>query len=385
MRKRVAVARTLALGPEIILFDEPTVGLDPLLSNNVDELILGLKERVGCTNVVVTHDLITAFRVADRIGMFHEGDDHRPRHARRIPQFEGEGRAGVPRPQSPMENLIASAWTGYFERERGNGSQHGNESRHLLPHRPGDPGRHHVPGRQLQRILQAQGRITRCFFPHASGLNAGDPVAVAGLKVGKIKSLELKEDGVLMTLAIDPKIRIRKDAVASIAWGGLLGNRYIDISLGKPDQPWLEPGSEIHGGTTIELTAVLFKINAAATDFQDMLKTSGAGSKVQTMLDNLAKASADIAKVTEDIREHRGTVGKLIGSDELYNKAMGIADDLKGASADVRKLLGRQQPAPRIPSSKNSTPPSPKRRTPSPPSSDSATKPTAARASWPRC
>jgi len=73
MRKRVAVARTLALGPEIILFDEPTVGLDPLLSNNVDELILGLKERVGCTNVVVTHDLITAFRVADRIGMFHDG------------------------------------------------------------------------------------------------------------------------------------------------------------------------------------------------------------------------------------------------------------------------------------------------------------------------
>ena len=73
MRKRVAVARTLALEPKIILFDEPTVGLDPLLSTNVDELILGLKEKVGCTNVVVTHDLITAFRVADRIGMFHEG------------------------------------------------------------------------------------------------------------------------------------------------------------------------------------------------------------------------------------------------------------------------------------------------------------------------
>ncbi|MGO8705552.1 MAG: ABC transporter ATP-binding protein [Candidatus Brocadiia bacterium] len=73
MRKRVAVARTLALGPKIILFDEPTVGLDPLLSTNVDNLILDLKEKVGCTNVVVTHDLITAFRVADRIGMFHDG------------------------------------------------------------------------------------------------------------------------------------------------------------------------------------------------------------------------------------------------------------------------------------------------------------------------
>jgi len=73
MRKRVAVARTLALGPDMILFDEPTVGLDPLLSSNVDELILGLKKNVKCTNIVVTHDLITAFRVADRIGMFHDG------------------------------------------------------------------------------------------------------------------------------------------------------------------------------------------------------------------------------------------------------------------------------------------------------------------------
>lgn len=73
MRKRVAVARTLALGPDMILFDEPTVGLDPLLSSNVDELILGLKKNVQCTNIVVTHDMITAFRVADRMGMFHAG------------------------------------------------------------------------------------------------------------------------------------------------------------------------------------------------------------------------------------------------------------------------------------------------------------------------
>jgi len=73
MKKRVAVARTLAFDPDIILFDEPTVGLDPVISNNVDNLIIGLKKRVGCTNVVVTHDMITAFRVGDRIGMFHEG------------------------------------------------------------------------------------------------------------------------------------------------------------------------------------------------------------------------------------------------------------------------------------------------------------------------
>ena len=73
MKKRVAVARTLAMSPDMILFDEPTAGLDPLMSDNVDDLILGLKKQVRCTNVVVTHDMISAFRIADRIGMFHEG------------------------------------------------------------------------------------------------------------------------------------------------------------------------------------------------------------------------------------------------------------------------------------------------------------------------
>lgn len=73
MKKRVAVARTLAMDPDLILFDEPTAGLDPVMSDNVDELILDLKKKVRCTNVVVTHDMISAFRVADDIGMFHEG------------------------------------------------------------------------------------------------------------------------------------------------------------------------------------------------------------------------------------------------------------------------------------------------------------------------
>ena len=73
MKKRVAVARTMALKPEIILFDEPTTGLDPIMARNVDELIIDMKRKVGLTSVVVSHDLAGAFAVADRIGMIYEG------------------------------------------------------------------------------------------------------------------------------------------------------------------------------------------------------------------------------------------------------------------------------------------------------------------------
>lgn len=73
MRKRVGVARALVLEPEIILYDEPTTGLDPLATENVDRMILEVAERFRVTSVVISHDMASVFRIADRIAMVHEG------------------------------------------------------------------------------------------------------------------------------------------------------------------------------------------------------------------------------------------------------------------------------------------------------------------------
>ncbi|HZC35784.1 MAG TPA: ATP-binding cassette domain-containing protein [Chthoniobacterales bacterium] len=73
MKKRVAVARSLVLDPDLILFDEPTTGLDPIVAHHVSELILDLNRRAAVTILVVTHDLHTAFYVASRIAMLDEG------------------------------------------------------------------------------------------------------------------------------------------------------------------------------------------------------------------------------------------------------------------------------------------------------------------------
>lgn len=73
MRRRVGFARAIAIEPRILLFDEPTTGLDPVITAVVDEVILELGERMGSTSVTITHDLTSAFRIADRIAMIHDG------------------------------------------------------------------------------------------------------------------------------------------------------------------------------------------------------------------------------------------------------------------------------------------------------------------------
>jgi phospholipid/cholesterol/gamma-HCH transport system ATP-binding protein len=73
MRKRVGLARTLALQPEVILYDEPTTGLDPINTARINHLINGIKRTLKLTSIVVTHDMGTAFSVSDRLAILHRG------------------------------------------------------------------------------------------------------------------------------------------------------------------------------------------------------------------------------------------------------------------------------------------------------------------------
>lgn len=73
MKKRVGLARAIAVGPEIILYDEPTTGLDPILADQINGLILDLAERLNVTSIAITHDMVSAYKIADRIAMLYEG------------------------------------------------------------------------------------------------------------------------------------------------------------------------------------------------------------------------------------------------------------------------------------------------------------------------
>ena len=73
MKKRVAVARALIKEPEILIYDEPTAGLDPLGARNVDRLIMETDEQFGVTSIVITHDMATCLDVGEQVSLLHEG------------------------------------------------------------------------------------------------------------------------------------------------------------------------------------------------------------------------------------------------------------------------------------------------------------------------
>jgi len=76
MVKRAGFARAVVTGPQCVLYDEPTTGLDPITSDSINHMIRRLQRRLGVTSIVVTHDMKTAFHCADRVALLHEGRVH---------------------------------------------------------------------------------------------------------------------------------------------------------------------------------------------------------------------------------------------------------------------------------------------------------------------
>ncbi|MBI5756496.1 MAG: ABC transporter ATP-binding protein [Nitrospirae bacterium] len=73
MRKRVGLARAIAMEPQIILYDEPTTGLDPIMADAINDLIIEMKKRLNVTSIAITHDMVSAYKIADKIAMLYEG------------------------------------------------------------------------------------------------------------------------------------------------------------------------------------------------------------------------------------------------------------------------------------------------------------------------
>ena len=73
MKKRVGLARAIAYKPDIILYDEPSTGIDPIRADAINDLVIRMKKELGVATLIITHDMVSAYKVADRIGMLYGG------------------------------------------------------------------------------------------------------------------------------------------------------------------------------------------------------------------------------------------------------------------------------------------------------------------------
>jgi len=198
-----------------------------------------------------------------------------------------------------------------------------------------------VPNR-MKKMYQVKAN-----FATANGLKVGNAVQMAGVDVGRVKSIELTEEGVALVMAIEEGRAIRRDARATITLGGFLGDKYVDISLGTPGAPPLEDGGEVQVNNPPNLNAIVANViktvdaiadfSASFAEGKDFFKSlKEAGPKLNKTLDALQE-------ITAKINKGEGTIGKLVSDDELYQKADRIASSLRSASERLDRIIGENE------------------------------------------
>ncbi len=198
----------------------------------------------------------------------------------------------------------------------------------------------------VERLLARQYPL-KAYFASANGLEEGSAVMLAGVKVGQVKSVAIEGDKIAAHLLLDEGAVIRADSVASITMGGLLGSKFVDITLGSLSADPLPPDSIVKSIEVPDVNSLLRKLEAAVGNIQD-LTGSFAGSKdfftsLREAGPKLNQTLASLQDITDKIRKGEGTVGKLVNDESLYKQAQEIALSLRTASEKLAKILGENE------------------------------------------
>ncbi|NOX97489.1 MAG: MCE family protein [Nitrospirae bacterium] len=185
----------------------------------------------------------------------------------------------------------------------------------------------------------------RTYFHSVRGLERGDSVRLAGLKVGEIKNITIAGDKVEVLMAINKGVPVRADSRAAIKMVGLLGGRYLGLSLGSPSSPLLEPDSVVSSLTSPDMDELLVKVNTIVSEVQKFTGVLDDNKdNIRTILSSLSASSPQLkeslerlGKITEKIEKGEGTLGKLINDDTLYLETKKTVQEIGRAAEGVQE------------------------------------------------
>ncbi len=199
-------------------------------------------------------------------------------------------------------------------------------------------------------------------FDAVGDLRIGAAVKLAGVPIGEVKEMAFDQGTVRLTLNIEPEAPVRQDSEAMFLISGLLGERYVDLSMGSTSAPLLPEEGEIAGKPYVDLSTVMVDLSEAAQGLGKLGDAFGEDQgaafaklheildenddNIRTAFENLAKIGPDISEaarsinsIAQKIDNGEGILAKLVNDDELGNKLTEIADNLTVASEQMRNAF----------------------------------------------
>jgi len=186
-------------------------------------------------------------------------------------------------------------------------------------------------------------------YPTVGGLADGDAVQVAGIKMGSVTQVEIAGDRVRVQMRLDSKAQIRRDSVARLDFQALSGSRFINISLGSPNQPILKDGDTVQGELPPGLTDMVDQLDGVARSVKDLADSlnrnqqellTNLNAMIEENRSALNATLGNVESITAKLDHGNGTMAKLLSDPELYDRANAMIANLQKVSDNLARGQG---------------------------------------------
>lgn len=200
--------------------------------------------------------------------------------------------------------------------------------------------------------------ILKAYFDSVNGLRVGDAIALAGVEVGKVKQIKVLEDKIEVVMRIDRRAKVRADSTAVIKMTSLLGEKYVDITLGTPGMRVLAHNSVVRTRESPDINHLVKKIDTATAEAGDLFSSfnqnqKDIASRISRLLDEneadirqaiksfseaglkLTQTLDSVKTVADKIERGEGSLGKLLSDDQLYDEIKETVTQLKSITAKI--------------------------------------------------